>query len=176
MKSREKSIVFIGFMGAGKTTIGKLVAKKLYRDFIDIDKEIETESNMTTTEFFKTYGEEVFRETEKSLISHFSNQPLKIISVGGGAFLQKEVQQICLSNCIVIFLDLTWESWKERIHLLMDSRPVLQGKSLVEMKELFNSRQKIYSMHDLKVQTDKLDSEEVADYIVKSLKKTWDNE
>lgn len=173
---REKSIVFIGFMGAGKTTIGKLVSKKLSRDFIDIDHEIESAYNMTTSEYFKTYGEQAFRQKEKRLITQFSNQPGKIISVGGGAFLQKEVQEICLSNCLVIFLDLPWESWKERIPLIMDSRPVLQGKTLKEIKELFTSRQKIYSMHHLKVKIDKLGSEAAADYIVDLLKTTWDNE
>ena len=171
---KEKSIVFIGFMGVGKTTIGKLVAQKLYRDFIDIDKEIEKEYNMPTSEIFKTFGEKEFREKEKSLINDFSKQRLKIISVGGGAFLQEEVQQICLSNCIVFFLDLSWESWKERISLIIDSRPVLQGKSLDEIKELFYDRQKIYSVHNSKVKTDNLDVESVADFIVDSLKTAWE--
>lgn len=67
---------------------------------------------------------------------------------------------------MVIFLDVTWDSWKNRLHLLMDSRPVLQGKSEEEIKELFYNRQSIYSKHHLKVQTDTLDSEETADYIV----------
>jgi shikimate kinase len=174
MSLREKSIVFIGFMGVGKTTIGELVAKKLYRDFIDIDKEIEKEYNMPTSEIFKTVGEQVFREKEKNIINHFSNQRLKIISVGGGAFLQEEIRKICLSNCIVFFLDLSWESWKERISLIIDSRPVLQGRSLDEIKELFYNRQKIYSAHHSKVETDNLDIESVADFIVESLKTAWE--
>ena len=174
MSLREKSIVFIGFMGVGKTSIGEAVAKKLYRDFIDIDKEIEKEYNMPCTEIFKTVGEKVFREKEKSIINHFSNQPLKIISVGGGAFLQEEIQKICLSNCIVFYLDLSWDSWKDRISLLIDSRPVLQGKSLEQIKELFYDRQKIYSVHHSKVETDNLDIDDVADYIVDSLKVAWE--
>ena len=174
MSLREKSIVFIGFMGVGKTSIGEAVAKKLYRDFIDIDKEIEKEYKMPCTEIFKTVGEKVFREKEKSIINHFSNQPLKIISVGGGAFLQDEIQKICLSNCIVFYLDLSWDSWKDRISLLIDSRPVLQGKSLEQIQELFYDRQKIYSVHHSKVETDNLDIDEVADYIVDSLKVAWE--
>ncbi|AZV44785.1 shikimate kinase [Peribacillus asahii] len=171
---RTQSIVFIGFMGVGKTTIGQLVAKKLYRDFIDIDQEIEKEYNMPTTEIFKKIGEKAFREKEKSLIEHFSQQPLKIISVGGGAFLQEEIRKICLANCTVFFLDLSWEYWKDRISLIIDSRPVLQGRTLEEIEELFNNRQEIYSYHHSKVKTDGLDVEEVADYIVESLKVTWD--
>ncbi|MEZ0118519.1 shikimate kinase [Heyndrickxia coagulans] len=174
MSLREKSIVFIGFMGVGKTTIGTLVAKKLYRDFIDIDLEIEKEFNMSTPEIFKKYGESVFREKEKELIEKFTNQRLKIISVGGGAFLQEEIQKICLSNCIVFFLDLSWESWKERISLIIDSRPVLQGKTLEEIKELFYNRQKIYSKHHSKITTDHLDIESVANFIVESLKTAWE--
>ncbi|MGM7723766.1 shikimate kinase [uncultured Metabacillus sp.] len=174
MSLREKSIVFIGFMGVGKTTIGELVAKKLYRDFVDIDKEIEKEYNMPTSEIFKTVGEKVFREKEKSIINHFSKQRLKIISVGGGAFLQEEIRKICLSNCIVFFLDLSWESWKERISLIIDSRPILQGRTLEEIEELFYKRQEIYSLHHSKVETDNLDIESVADFIVDSLKTAWE--
>ncbi|OIJ14041.1 shikimate kinase [Anaerobacillus arseniciselenatis] len=174
MALREKSIVFIGFMGAGKTTVGQLVAQKLYRTFIDIDQEIEKEYGMPTSEIFKTVGEKTFREREKELISNFSQQKLKIISVGGGAFLQKEIQEICLTNCIVFYLDVSWSSWKERLNILIDSRPVLQGRSLEEIEELFNKRQNTYSLHNSKFTTDNLEVEEVADYIIESLKLAWD--
>jgi shikimate kinase len=174
MSLREKSIVFIGFMGVGKTTIGERVAKKLYRDFVDIDKEIEKEYNMPTSEIFKTVGEKVFREKEKSMISDYSQQSLKIISVGGGAFLQEEIRNICLTNCLVFFLDLSWDSWKERISLLIDSRPVLQGKTLEEIETLFYERQEIYSLYHSKVKIDNQEVEDVADFIVESLKTAWE--
>ncbi|MFJ9387164.1 shikimate kinase [Peribacillus sp. NPDC101481] len=171
---RMQSIVFIGFMGVGKTTIGQKVARKLYRDFIDIDQEIEKEFNMPATEIFKKFGEKAFREKEKSVIESLSQQQLKIISVGGGAFLQEDIRNICLSNCIVFYLDLSWEYWKERIGLLIDSRPVLQSRSLEEIEELFYTRQEIYSYHHSKVNTNDLDVDEVADFIVDSLKVAWD--
>ncbi len=171
---RMQSIVFIGFMGVGKTTIGQKVARKLYRDFIDIDQEIEKEFNMPTTEIFKKFGEKAFRQKEKSVIESLSQQQLKIISVGGGAFLQEDIRNICLTNCIVFYLDLSWEYWKERIGLLIDSRPVLQSRSLEEIEELFYTRQEIYSYHHSKVNTNDLDVDEVADFIVDSLKVAWD--
>jgi shikimate kinase len=171
---KEKSIVFIGFMGVGKTTIGKLVAKKLYRDFIDIDEEIEKEYNMPVSQIFNKIGEKAFREREKSLITKICNQKLQVLSLGGGAFLQEEIRNVCLSSCIVFFLDLSWESWKDRISLIIDSRPVLQGKSPEEIEELFYKRQEIYSVHHSKVETDNHDVEEVADYIVESLKLAWE--
>ena len=170
---RLQSIVFIGFMGVGKTTIGQKVAKKLYRDFIDIDQEIEKEFNMPTTEIFKKFGEKTFREKEKEVIERFSQQKLKILSLGGGAFLQEDIRKICLSNCIVFYLDLSWDYWKERISLLIDSRPVLQSKSLEEIEDLFKTRQEVYSYHHSKVNTNNLDVDEVADFIVDSLKVAW---
>ena len=171
---KEKSIVFIGFMGVGKTTIGRLVAKKLYRDFIDIDEEIEKEFNMPVSQIFNEIGEQTFRVKEKTVIIEQCRKKLNIISVGGGAFLNEEVRKECLDSSIVFFLDLTWDSWKDRISLIIDSRPVLQGKSIEEIKEIFYKRQEVYSSHHSKVQTDNHNIEEVADYIVDSLKLAWE--
>lgn len=171
---KERSIVFIGFMGVGKTTIGKLVAKKLYRDFIDVDEEIEKEYNMPISKMFEVYGEKVFREKEREYITKVCRQKLNVISLGGGAFLQEEIRKVCLENCIVFYLDLSWDSWKERINLIIDSRPVLKGKDLDEMESLFYERQPYYSEHHSKVTTDNLDPEEVSDYIVESIKLAWE--
>lgn len=174
MSIKEKSIVFIGFMGVGKTTIGKLVAQKLYRPFIDIDQEIEKEYGMPVTAIFQMIGEKAFREKEKEVIAYFCQQKLNVISVGGGAFLQKEIRNICLASCIVFFLDISWESWKERLHILIDSRPVLQGRSLEEIEQLFYKRQRYYALHNSKYSTDNQKAEEIADYIVESLKLAWE--
>ncbi|KYD07856.1 shikimate kinase [Heyndrickxia sporothermodurans] len=168
----NKSIVFIGFMGVGKTTIGEAVAKKLNRDFIDIDQEIEKEFQISTTEIFNIYGEKVFREKEKALISEYCKCPEKIISVGGGAFLQDEIKNLCLSECIVIYLHLSWEAWKERLDLIIDSRPVLKGRTLEETEQLFYTRQNIYASHHLKVETDQLTVDEITDRIVDLIQKT----
>ncbi|MGG3799315.1 shikimate kinase [Metabacillus fastidiosus] len=171
MSLKEKSLVFIGFMGVGKTTIGELVAEKLNRDFVDIDREIEKEYGMPTTEIFKTFGEKEFRAKEKAVIQSYSKQKSKIISVGGGAFLQEEIRSICLENCIVFFLDLSFELWKERMNLIIDTRPVLQGRNIEEIEELFHSRQEIYSSHHFKVITDNKNEEDVANYIIECLTK-----
>src|SRR5699024_8525081 len=108
IKKKEKSLVFRGFIGDGKTTIAQLVTKKLYRDFIDNDLEIEKEFNMPTTEIFKLIGEEKFREKEKEYVKYYAEQPLKVISLGGGAFMQEEIREACLEHSIVFYLDITW--------------------------------------------------------------------
>ncbi len=169
MSLTEKSIVFIGFMGVGKTTIGELVAKKLSRPFIDIDQEIEKEYGMPTSQIFKAIGETAFREKEKEVTCHYCTQKLKIISLGGGAFLQNEIRNICMDNCIVIYLDVSWDTWKERLNLLIDSRPVLQGRSLEEIEALFYTRQEIYSHHHLKINTDSQNYVEIAGHIIERL-------
>lgn len=172
---REKNIVFIGFMGAGKTTVGKLVAKKLYRDFIDIDEEIEKEYDMPVSQIFAEIGEKAFREREKNLIMSLCDQKLKIISVGGGAFLQEEIRNGCLSSCIVFYLDITWDAWKSRLSSIIDTRPVLQGKSMGEIEELFYKRKEIYSNnYHSKIEIDEQDMEELADSIVQTLKLSWE--
>lgn len=172
---REKNIVLIGFMGVGKTSVGHHLADKLYRDFIDVDQEIENRHGMPVTQIFKKLGEKQFRQMEKEFILDLcQNTRLKIVSLGGGAFLQEEIKQACLSTSIVFFLELGWESWKERLHLIVDSRPVLQNKSLEEIESLFYSRQSIYSLNNSIVNTDNLDAEEAADYIIETLKFGWD--
>jgi len=171
---REQSIVLIGFMGVGKTTIGRAVAKRLYRDFVDIDEEIQGIFGMPPSDIFKTYGEEVFRQKEKEICLKLFSKKLKVISLGGGSFLQEEIKKSCLSECIVFFLDLSWDSWKERISMLIDSRPVLQNKNMDEIYELFNERQPLYTDHHSHVKMDNKVMEEVADFITDSLKTAWD--
>ncbi len=171
---REKSIVFIGFMGVGKTTVAQLVAKKLYRDFVDIDQEIEKEFGMTTTEIFEKFGEATFRKKEKEYIFKYSEQPLKIIALGGGSFLQKEIREKCLANNIVFYLDISWDSWKDRLHMLVDSRPILQNKPIEDIEDLFNERKSMYKEHNSSLITDNANVEEIAEYIIDSLKLAWE--
>lgn len=162
-------------MGVGKTTIGKLVAEKLSRDFIDIDEEIEKEYGMPVSQIFKTIGEKAFREKEKRLITSFCERKRQVISVGGGAFLQQEIRKVCLCSCIVFLLDISWEEWKDRMSLIIDSRPFLQGKSVEEMQKLYDKRQEIYSTHHYKVKTDNRAIAEITSDIMASLKLTWES-
>ena len=143
-------------MGVGKTTTGKDLAKKLQWDLIDTDTEIEKIYQMKTVDIFKVHGEEEFRKTEKELIIHACKQESKVISVGGGAFMQEDIRKQCMEHAIVIFLDLSWEFWKNRVSLLVSTRPILQDKNLDEMKELFDDRQAIYRDHHVRINLDEL--------------------
>ncbi|GED66471.1 shikimate kinase [Brevibacillus reuszeri] len=171
ISSHDKHIVFIGFMGAGKTTIGQLVAKKLHRDFIDIDHEIERIHQMPVSAIFQELGEASFRKMERELIVALCSETRsKILSLGGGAYMQEEVRKACLANCIVFFIDVSWDSWKERIPLLIDTRPILQNKTLDQIEELFLSRQSTYAMSHYTISSSDMDAETAANQIVESLK------
>lgn len=168
-KVNEKSIVLIGFMGVGKSTVGQILANQLKRDFIDTDKEIEKQYQMPVTKIFETFGEATFRKKEKELITDLCQQKQKIISVGGGAFLQPEIRQICLEQTIVIYLDISWKVWRERLDILIATRPVLQGRSLEEIEELFYKRKEFYSEHHIKILTDHLSPEKIVENIMRSI-------
>ncbi|MFD2328251.1 shikimate kinase [Cohnella sp. GCM10020058] len=149
---RERNIVLVGFMGAGKTTVGKLLAAKLSREFIDVDELISTERGMPVTEIFGTLGEAAFRRMEKEYISELCLQKRDaVLSLGGGAFLQEEIRDLCMANAAVILMGIPWEQWKARLPLIRDTRPILQNKTDEEIKALYDSRQAIYERHHCKV-------------------------
>lgn len=168
---KEQSIVLIGFMGVGKSTIGKELAKKFRRNFIDIDMEIEKIYGMETTEIFRTYGEKSFRAKEKELSIYYAKQPGYIISLGGGAFMNEEIRSVCLSYGLIIYLDLSWEYWKDRISILVDTRPMLQEKTLEEIRTLFHERKEIYRNHHVKINMDDLNIEDTVTAVMEALEK-----
>ncbi|MEW9675706.1 shikimate kinase [Lentibacillus sp. L22] len=166
----EKSIVLTGFMGVGKTTVGQLLANKLKRPFVDIDDEIEKEYRMAATEIFKTIGEKAFRQKEIETVIRHAKQRCKIISLGGGAFMQEKIRGACLENCIVVHLDISWELWKKRMEMLVDTRPILQNKKIEEIEALFYKRRNVYSKSHSTLLTDSNNEEEVAEHIINMLR------
>src|SRR5699024_8297287 len=167
----DKSIVFIGFTGVGRTTVAQLVARTSHRKFIDIDEQLESAFAMPITEIFQQYGEEKFREKEKELSIHHSKQGMQVISLGGGAFIQKEIRDTCLQSAIVVHLDIEWENWQRRIPLLMDSRPILQERTKEEIAELFQARKAIYNQNHLTIATDEHAPEAVAQLVIEALQR-----
>jgi len=158
-------------MGVGKTTVGELLADRLGVPFLDADREIERTCRMPVTEIFRTLGEPEFRRMEKDLILGLVNRPDPVIvSLGGGAFLQDPIRSACLSRAHVFHLSLSWDAWTERMARLVDSRPVLQGRSLPEIEELFRARQAVYALSHWTVPTDQAPPEAVAERILDILR------
>ncbi len=151
--SEENNIVLVGFMGAGKTTIGKLLAKSLCFSFIDTDEELEKEEGMSIAQIFEKKGEGYFRELESEFIKNFSLSKC-IISTGGGMPCHKDNMAKLKVLGTVLFINTPYDSIIERLKLNQDSRPLLKsslGNEKDELLSLFLKRQQIYKSSDSEV-------------------------
>ncbi|AXF56439.1 shikimate kinase [Salicibibacter kimchii] len=167
--SIDETILLTGFMGSGKTMIGEALAKKLNKPFADIDKIIEEKEGMPIKDIFKKEGEAAFRAKEKAEITNYLTEASAgnaVVSVGGGSFLQKEIRNICMKNATVVFLHISWSAWLERLDMLVETRPVLHGRTISEIRTLYDDRQAIYDQHHYRVTVDGLDPEEASDKII----------
>lgn len=123
--SIPKTITLVGMMGAGKTTVGRNLAKKLGIPFKDADKEIEEAAGMTISEIFDTLGEAAFRDGEAKIIKRLvAEEDPHILALGGGAFINPETRQFLLENAITVWLSAPPEILFERVKKNPD-RPLL---------------------------------------------------
>ena len=160
----EKNIVLVGMMGSGKSSIGKLLSKKTDLDFIDIDALIEKKENKSITEIFNLNGEKYFRDLEEKISIKKLKEYNKVISLGGGAFLNSKIRKQSSLNSITV-----WLNWKTStlIDRIKDSkkRPVVTNLKANEIKGLIEERSKVYNSSDYKVNCDKLSKSEIVDKI-----------
>ncbi|HLY67886.1 MAG TPA: shikimate kinase, partial [Chloroflexota bacterium] len=106
--SSDRPLALVGFMGIGKTTVGGELSRRLEWPLVDTDSEIETRSNMTIREIFDWFGEPRFRELEQEVIRSEASQSRRILSLGGGAFMQEANRNLLLERCTVIYLAAPW--------------------------------------------------------------------
>ena len=164
MKSKE-NIVFLGMMGSGKTSIGSLLSKRLDLDFFDMDKIIEKELKSTISEIFKNKGEIFFRQSEEKITLKILKGKKGIISLGGGAFLNKKIRQEVLSNHSSFWLK--WDK-KTLIKRIKKSykRPLAFNASSNELIELIKKRSNFYSKALYKVNCDNLTKNDLTQKII----------
>lgn len=127
----KSNLVLIGFMGSGKSTVGKLLAKVLEMNFIDTDLEIEKEQGKTVQNIFSEFGEEYFRNLEKEMCKKLSKVNNTVISTGGGVILNKENIDNLKEDAVVFFLDVHKKTLYNRL-ISSKGRPLLQGDELWE--------------------------------------------
>lgn len=165
-----KNIVLTGFMGTGKTEVGRILSKRLGYSLIDADSEIEKEQGMTITEIFKRYGEPRFRDIEASVIERLSGFNATIISTGGGAVLREENIKNLRRNGIIICLTASAETIFKRTCNSND-RPLLQVEDpLQRIKELLEFRRPYYEKADIMIDTEGKTPVEVAEEIIQKIK------
>ena len=165
MKSKG-NLVFLGMMGSGKTSIGKLISKKLKLNFFDIDQLIEKKLNMEISKIFDLKGEVFFRKIEEKITLDVLRKKNKIISLGGGGFLNKNIRKEILLNHTSIWLDL--ES-KKLINRIKNSkkRPLAVRLSEDDLKNLIKKRSYTYSKSLHKINCNYLSKNEVVNKVLK---------
>ena len=164
-----KSIVLMGFMGAGKTTIGKKLAKALECEFIDTDEWIEKEQGRKISDIFAEDGEAVFRDMETDLLKRLQGREEKfVLSIGGGMPVREENRALLRNLGIVIYLKTSKEEIIRRVSG-NKNRPLLQGGDLEEkVTNLMNAREQIYvETAHVEVITDEKNPLEVIEEIIK---------
>jgi shikimate kinase len=147
----RRSLALIGFMGIGKTTVGGELSRRLGWPLLDTDGEVETRSNMTIREIFDWFGESHFRDLEHQVIAAEAPQPRRILSLGGGAFIQEINRTLLLERCTVVYLAAPWSHLSHSVQRLKNTRPLLRGRALPELELLFESRHVFYDQAHLRV-------------------------
>ena len=164
MKSK-KNLVLLGMMGSGKSTIGYLLSKSLDLEFCDIDLIIEKEVGCKIAEIFNREGESSFRKIEEKTSIKILKLKNKVISLGGGAFLNENIRKEVLSNNISFWLDWKKDTLINRIKR-NNKRPIVNNSDENELKKLISKRIKIYSMADFKIDCEKFSKNEITEKIV----------
>jgi len=162
----KKNLVLLGMMGAGKTTIGKIVAKEQDMEFIDTDANIEEKCSMKISEIFKKKGEEFFRSEEEKEVLKSLKSTNCVIALGGGAFLNKTVRTNILKNAVSMWLDADLKTLNKRIKW-NKKRPLLNKENNKEIiNKLYSERKNIYKLANHKINCDELSKEEIAKKII----------
>jgi len=162
-----KNIILLGFMGTGKTAVGKALARELERDFLDIDELIEKESGISISEIFFNFGEEHFRRLEAEKAKEVSKYENTVIATGGGIVLREENMKNLRKNGVLICLSARPEVIIARTKA-EKNRPLLDTPYPSEtIKELLRFRAPLYARAEAMIDTSDLTIDEVVTEIKK---------
>jgi len=167
------NIVLTGFMGTGKTTVGRRVAEDLHVPFLDVDSAIEKEFGRSIRTIFETDGEAHFRQLESKTIKQLAAHDNVVIATGGGALLYTENRSVLKKNGYLVCLTARVGTLLERLKDDL-SRPLLTGDDPASrMEQLLVERKGIYAVCDLQVHTDDRTIAEVANIIIEAVGSRW---
>ena len=154
-------------MGVGKSTIGKLLSKKLLMRFADIDLIIENKLKMRIQKIFEKRGEAFFREIEEEISLQEIKKKNVIVSLGGGAFINPKIKKVVLSSSKSFWLDLDLKLLERRL-ITSKKRPLLKDKNLKKILEkIYNERKSSYGTANYRIDCNKLDKNLIANEVIK---------
>lgn len=167
---KAQNIILIGPMGSGKSTIGKILANKLHREFRDSDHFIEEKTGVDIGRIFDIEGENGFRDRESNALIELLGHHSRVVATGGGSVLRKENRTLLISCGYIIFLDTTVNQQLQRLRR-DKKRPLLQTDNpRRRLEALFDERRPIYlQIADLAVKTDRKSARKLASDIINQL-------
>ena len=164
-----RSIVLVGMMGAGKTSVGRRLAAKLGLPFVDADAEIEAGAQMTVPEIFARFGEAYFRDGERKVIARLMADGQKVLATGGGAFMNEQTRQRIAERGVSVWLKPDFDVLMRRVRK-RSNRPLLQTANPEEtLRKLLAERSPIYGLADFTIESRDGPHETVVDGIVSAL-------
>lgn len=170
----NRCIVLVGLMGAGKTTVGRRLAKRLALPFLDSDEEIERAADHSVSEIFDRFGEASFRDGERRVLRRLVGGPPKVIATGGGAFMDPETRGLILDHAIAVWLCAPVETLAERA-TRRPQRPLLKGRKAADvLRALAAVRDPVYALAPLHVRTDGASHDQAVEEIVAALARRED--
>jgi shikimate kinase len=168
----DKNLTLTGMMGVGKSTIGKKLAKKLKYNFLDIDKLIEAKEETSINLIFKNKSENYFRKIEAEISLQVLKKNNCVISLGGGAFLNKSIRTKAKKNSVSFWLDVDVNILVKRLNK-NKKRPLLYNKNINDtIKKIYLERKKIYNEADYRIQCSFLTSKEIVSKILELYEKS----
>ena len=169
-KIGARSLVLVGLMGAGKTTVGKRLAHRLGLSFVDADAAIEEAAGESVSEIFENHGEQYFREGERRVIARLLDEGPYVLATGGGAFMDEGTRENVAAKGISIWLHADLDILVERVSR-RGGRPLLRKKDPVQvMKDLMDTRYPIYAQADIRVESGESSHDAVVEAILHALK------
>lgn len=164
-----RTLVLVGLMGVGKSTIGRRLAGRLGLPFVDADEEIERAAGMSIQEIFDRYGEPHFRDGERRVIARLIDGSPKVVATGGGAFINTETRRLILDKALAIWLDADIDVLVDRVSR-REGRPLLKDRNPREvLGELAATRNPIYALAPIHVTSASLPHEATVDRILKGI-------
>ena len=171
MKPLEKTVVLVGMMGAGKTSVGRRLAVALHLPFRDADSEIERAAGCTINEIFERLGEAAFREGERRVVARLLTEPPHVLATGGGAFIDPDTRARITERAISVWLKADIDLLLERV-TRKDTRPLLKnGDPRAALTKLLEDRAPVYALSDITVVSDGSSHETVVKRIMAELEK-----